>query len=204
MKVYRSVAELIEFHNSVVTVGNFDGVHCGHLKIIERIVYMARRYNCRSVLITFEPHPQIVKPKKINSFGLLTPLKEKIKLLENTGINILLILPFDEKLSQMNAKTFIIKILKGKIKAKYIIIGFNHSFGNQRSGNVRVLQQLSDDYNFSVELVEPIKIKNNDDRLCCYFCHHYAKAGWGQSRALFNYGRQPQDNKQSALYSTGV
>ena len=161
MKVYRSFAEIKEYKNSVVTVGNFDGVHCGHLKIIEKVVYKAKKYNCRSVLITFDPHPQTVKSQKIDSIGLLTPLKEKIRLLENTGINILLILPFDEKLSQMDAKTFIIKVLKEKVKAKYIIIGFNHSFGRQRSGNVNLLQQLSGDYGFSVELVKPVKIENN-------------------------------------------
>lgn len=160
MKIYRSFTELKEPKDSIVTVGNFDGVHGGHLQIIEKLVQKARRFNCRSVLITFQPHPQIVKSKKGDFFGLLTPLDEKITLLKNTAIDILLILPFNKELSQMDAETFIRKVLKEKIGAIHIIIGFNHSFGNKRTGDVSLLQELSDNYNFSVELVEPIKIKN--------------------------------------------
>lgn len=158
MKVYQSLTELREFKDSVVTVGNFDGVHLGHLKIIERLVTKAKSCNCRSVVITLSPHPQIVKSNGESSFALLTPLNEKIRLLENTGLDILLVLPFDEKLSQMKAEDFIVNIIKGKIGAKNIIIGFNHSFGNQRSGDKSLLQQLSDNYDFSVELVRPVKV----------------------------------------------
>ncbi|MFO7891523.1 MAG: bifunctional riboflavin kinase/FAD synthetase [bacterium] len=158
MKVYRSLTELREYKDSVVTVGNFDGVHSGHLNIIERVVHKARKCNCRSVIITFSPHPQIVKSKGESSFSLLTPIEEKIRFLKNTGIDILLVLPFDKNLSRMKAEDFIVKIIKDKIGAKYIIIGFNHSFGNQRSGDIKLLQQLSDDFDFAVELIEPHKV----------------------------------------------
>jgi len=158
MKVYQSLAELKEQKKSVITVGNFDGVHRGHLQIIERLIQKTRRINGRSVVITFNPHPQTVKSKNEDDFALLTPLKEKIELLEYTGIDILLVLPFDKKLSEMKAEDFIIKILKEKIGAKYIIIGFNHSFGNHRSGDVNLLQQLSNEFDFSVELIKPYKI----------------------------------------------
>ena len=94
MKVYRSLAELKNYKESVVTIGNFDGVHRGHRNIIERLVYNSRKYNCRSVVITFSPHPQTVKLKEENSFALLTSLEEKIEFLGNMGIDILLILSF--------------------------------------------------------------------------------------------------------------
>ncbi len=158
MKVYQSLAEIKENKNSVITVGNFDGVHRGHLRIIERLIQKTRRINGRSVVITFNPHPQTVKSKQNDSFALLTPLKEKIELLENTGIDILLVLHFDKHLAGMKAEDFIINILKEKIGAKYLIIGFNHSFGTHRSGDVNLLQQLSGEHNFFVELVKPYKI----------------------------------------------
>ncbi len=158
MKVYRSLEDLKEYKDSVVTVGNFDGIHRGHLKIIERLVHKTRRCNCRSVLITFSPHPQTLKPKKGQFFSLLTPLDEKIDILKNTGIDILLVLPFNNELFQMKADSFIIKIVKEKVGAQYIIIGFNHSFGSQRSGDVNLLQQLSEDFDFTIELVKPCKV----------------------------------------------
>jgi len=158
MKVYQSLEELEKDKNSVITVGNFDGVHRGHLNIIEKLVQKAESLNGRSVLITFNPHPQTIRSNKDDSFALLTPLEEKIELLEHTGIDILLILPFDKQLSRMKAEEFIIKILKEKVGVKYIIIGFNHSFGTHRSGDVTLLKELSDMYNFSVEMIKPYKV----------------------------------------------
>src|SRR6266568_8238869 len=126
--------------NPVVTIGNFDGVHLGHLEIFRRVKQSARELNGVSVVITFKPHPLKVvhSTKKIQ---LINTYAEKEILIEASGIDHLLIIPFDPEFALVTAREFVTDVLVGRIGMKRLIIGYDYNFGRNREGNVTLLQQ---------------------------------------------------------------
>ena len=160
MKIYNDI-ENFNARNPVVSIGIFDGVHVGHKRIIERLNELAAQYNGESVLVTLWPHPkEILQPDKNNSL-LLTTKKEKELLLDKSGIDNLIILPFTREFSQMTFQDFTRYYLINKIKAKHIVIGYNHHFGKDRKGNFEYLNSISKEYGFSVERLSPVIIQNS-------------------------------------------
>jgi riboflavin kinase/FMN adenylyltransferase len=147
------------FEQPVVTVGTFDGVHRGHQRIIKKLVGKAKRKKKKSVLVTFEPHPQsVVAPKSAPK--ILTTLEEKLFLLEKLGIDETLVLNFDKELSGYSAEEFIQKILIDKLNIGDLVIGYDHAFGRNREGRKELLRKASQKYGFGLETVLPVK---NDD-----------------------------------------
>ena len=130
--------------NPVVSIGIFDGVHNGHREIIRQIISLSKTIFGESVLITFWPHPRIVLNKDSKNLRFLTTIEEKKCLLKNTGIDHLIILPFTEKFSQLNACEFITEILVKKIGARYLVLGFNNHFGKNREGNTETIQDCAE------------------------------------------------------------
>lgn len=140
MKVYKDLNSLPPFRNAVITIGSFDGVHFGHRKIVKKVKDLALASGGESVVITFHPHPrQIVFPKD-DTLKLITTTQEKIQLLEQTGIDHLVIVPFTFEFSQLSADEYIQKFLIGKFKPKHIVIGYDHRFGNNRRGDINYLR----------------------------------------------------------------
>jgi riboflavin kinase/FMN adenylyltransferase len=139
------------FGPSLVSVGNFDGAHRAHAYVLGEIVRRARQREAKAVAVTFEPHPaRILRPD--SGLKLLTPLPEKLRLLEVTGIDAVLILPFGRDLSLMTPRQFAERILKKKLHASEVHEGFNFRFGHKAAGDVNVLTQLGQEMGFEVKV----------------------------------------------------
>jgi riboflavin kinase/FMN adenylyltransferase len=151
MKIYHQLADFHPPHYSVVTSGTFDGVHLGHQKILGRLKELAARKQGETVLLTYWPHPRLILQPKDNNLRLLTTLTEKVKLLEELGVDHLIILPFTKELSQMSSEEFIREILVEKIQTKTLVIGYDHKFGKNREGSFEYLQSHSHLFGFDME-----------------------------------------------------
>ena len=130
------------FKNAVITIGNFDGVHKGHQSLFRQVIEKARQINGTSVVMTFAPHP--LKALGISGPPLITRRDQKVELIENCGIDVLLCIRFDKVFASITAHDFIEKVLVNKIGMKAIIIGADYSFGKDRLGNIELLKTQED------------------------------------------------------------
>ena len=143
----------MDIEKTIVTVGSFDGVHCGHRVLLRRVVEIAGRHRLRSVALTFCPHPRQVLDTAGASPLLLNTLGERIAMLEQTGVDNVVVLPFDRDLSQMSASDFVENIVLKKFNAQYLVVGQDHHFGKGRVGDVKHLNNLSFYNDLQVEVV---------------------------------------------------
>ena len=150
MQVFHKIDEIpTGFGPTVVSVGNFDGVHRAHARVLSEIVVRARERGAKSVAVSFEPHPmRILRPD--SGLKLLTPAPEKVRLLEKTGIDAVLLLPFTRDLSLMGPKDFVRQILRDRLRTTEIHEGYNFHFGHKAAGNVELLKQLGREFGFEV------------------------------------------------------
>ncbi len=140
---------------SVVTIGNFDGVHCGHRAVIASVVARAKELNARAVLVTFDPHPAVVlRPDKAPK--LITPLPEKLRLLCALGLDAVVVLPFDAELAQTTARTFATGLLRDRLHAVEVHEGENFRFGYQAAADIVGLVELGRELDFAVKTYEPV------------------------------------------------
>ena len=158
MDCFYDLKKVPNIKNSILTIGTFDGLHLGHQKILNKITQESKKLNKKSVLITFDPKPGTFLFNKKND--TLIPNLIKIKKIERIGIDILLILKFDEKLSNLEADDFLYKFIYKKFKPDKIIIGFNHEFGKNRKGDAEYLIKKSIDYNYKIDVLPKYKKKN--------------------------------------------
>jgi len=135
--------------DSVVTIGTFDGVHVGHQKIIKRLVKIAKKKNLQAIVLTFFPHPRMVLQKD-TKIKLINSIDEKYKLLEERGINHLVVKDFTQDFSRLSAQEFVRELLVEKLKTKHIIIGYDHHFGRNRTANINDLKAFGKIYGFKV------------------------------------------------------
>jgi riboflavin kinase / FMN adenylyltransferase len=194
MRIFYNFDHLVSIPNPVVTTGSFDGVHVGHKAIINRINKIARDIHGESVLITFHPHPRkILFPETAGKdLFLINSQREKIELLRKAGLQNLIIVSFTPEFSHISSIDFIRDILVAKLKAKKIVIGFNHQFGYNREGNFDFLKELGEYYNFEVEEIPEQDIHNETvsstlirkalqdgriQRANAYLDHHYMIIG---------------------------
>jgi len=159
LKVFKDISR-IHAENPVVTIGIFDGVHKGHVEILKRIRKLAALYKGESVVITLWPHPRFVLQPENNELKLLTSLDEKISLIEKTGIDNLLILPFTLQLANITYNRFVSDYLVGFIGARHIVVGFNHHFGKDRKGTFENLQKSAREHDIQAERLDPVIIDN--------------------------------------------
>lgn len=159
MKIFRSINDFKTTDNkkTIVTLGTFDGVHIGHKKIIEKLILNASIHGCESLILTFFPHPRMVLQEK-SEIMLLNTLDEKIQLLEKTGLDNLIIHPFDESFSRLTAEEFVAEILIGKFNIHKIIIGHDHRFGRNRTADINDLTLFGKQYGFEVEQISAQEI----------------------------------------------
>ncbi len=156
MKVIKAIKDIdIEF-DTVVTIGNFDGVHKGHQVLIEKTADYAKARGIKSAVFTFLNHPiNYFVPEKVKN---IFDEKEKERLIESFGIDYLIDIPFDKAMTKISAEQFIVKILKDKIHAKKIVVGHDFTFARNKEGNADVLRDMGHEYGIEVEIVQPIKI----------------------------------------------
>jgi riboflavin kinase/FMN adenylyltransferase len=160
MNVYHGLEEFRKLDNAVVTSGTFDGVHLGHRKILNRLIEVAQQTKGESVVITFYPHPRSVISPDNKIVNLLSTLDEKIELLEKSGIQHLVIIPFTREFSELTSEEFIQKILIQTIGTKTLVIGFDHRFGKNREGSFEYLKAHKENYGFEIEEISRQDIEN--------------------------------------------
>lgn len=160
MKILSSLIEIQRDLNSVVTVGTFDGVHRAHQKILTEVVRCAGERKGRSVVVTFDPHPRTLVGKNAGAVRLLTTLKERIALLQEFDIDVLLIVPFTYEFSRLTPRQFYEKYIVGGIGAAEVIEGYDHSFGRDREAGIAELQAMAREFGFVVRMIEPVTIEN--------------------------------------------
>lgn len=159
MKVYRDVRKF-KVTKPVLTVGSFDGVHLGHLKVVNRLNMIANQNEGESVIFTFSPHPRFVLNPEENTLRLLTTLDEKIALLEKSGVHHLIVFPFTQSFSELSYTDFVRSILVGQLNIDSLVIGYDHKFGKDRKGDFEMLKNLSLAFNFKLEKLDVLLTDN--------------------------------------------
>lgn len=160
MRIYRQIDEFISPCHPVATVGVFDGVHLGHLEIINRLSVIAKGKNCESVIITFEPHPRLVLPHHAD-VKLLQTLAEKLHHFELAGVDSVLVIPFDRQFSKITPHAFIKNVLVDRLQVSHVITGYDHFFGQNRQGDIDLLTEMGRRYNFTVDELPMVTIGSN-------------------------------------------
>lgn len=150
MITVHSISKYTEEHPVVITIGTFDGVHIGHLKILQRIINAAKKTGLKSALLTFFPHPRMVLQSNTD-IKLLNTVAEKAAILERLGLDVLIIQPFTKDFSRLSAIEFVRDILVNILKSKKIIIGYDHRFGRNRNANIKDLIAFGAALDFEVE-----------------------------------------------------
>lgn len=150
MRIYHNIDEFTQLNNAVVTIGTFDGVHTGHRKIIADLKALAAETGGETVLLTFFPHPRMILHPEDESIKMINTINEKAEMLEELGIDHLIITPFSRDFSNQTAEEYIRDILVNKIGTKKIVIGYDHRFGKDRQGGLEDLLRLGPVYGFDV------------------------------------------------------
>lgn len=151
MEVHRNIEALPEFKNTVITIGTFDGVHQGHRKVIGQLAEQAKKVSGESVIITFHPHPRKVVNSSILGIRLITTLEERIELLEELGVDHLVVIPFTEVFANQLPEDYLRDFLVEKFRPHTIIIGYDHRFGRDRAGDFKLLESLQGKYNYQLQ-----------------------------------------------------
>ncbi|QED38664.1 bifunctional riboflavin kinase/FAD synthetase [Antarcticibacterium arcticum] len=150
MKEHKGANAFKSDHHTVITIGTFDGVHAGHQKIIERLVATAKVSQLESAILTFFPHPRMVLQED-SDIKLINTIEERKQLLEKSGVDHLIIHPFTHQFSRLTALEFVRDILVNKLKAKKVIIGYDHRFGRNRTADIDTLKEFGVQFGFEVE-----------------------------------------------------
>ena len=150
MEKVRNFNNLDSKISTVVTIGTFDGVHLGHQKILKRLINTAKETSLKSVVLTFFPHPRMVLQNDAN-IKLINTIEERSTILEASGLDYLCVQKFTKEFSRLTADDFVKKILVDQLRAKRVIIGYDHHFGRNRSANINDLRQFGELYGFEVE-----------------------------------------------------
>lgn len=154
MRVFRSLDNLPNFKNAVLTIGTFDGVHLGHQHIIRQLQNLAKECDGETILLTFHPHPRLVVNPDDDTLKLLNTLEEKIALLERYGIDNLVVIPFTKNFANTTPENYVKDLLWDKFKPHSIVIGYDHKFGKDRKGDIHTIEALSSEYGFEVIEIE--------------------------------------------------
>ncbi len=160
MKVYHSISDFQNVSRPILTTGTFDGVHFGHKIIIDRLKEIAKKQNGETVLLTFSPHPRMVLFPDDHNLQLINTLEEKIKLLEQAGIDHLIIHPFTKSFSRTTSMQFVRDIIVNELNTHKLVIGYNHHFGRNREGSFEHLKEFAPLYGFEVEEISAQLIDN--------------------------------------------
>ncbi len=149
------------FRNPVLTIGNFDGVHIGHMSLFERVRELAATLEGESLVIAFKPHPIKVLDTR-NGPPLITPHEQKLQLIEGAGIDVFLIIQFTREFARMSAQDFVHKIIHEKIGARAVVVGPDYRFGHNREGDIPALTQMGQKLNFEVHVVPDLTVNGRE------------------------------------------
>ena len=159
MTIYNNINEFSSTDNTILTIGTFDGVHLGHQKVLERLTNSAKENKLESTVLTFFPHPRtILNPNK--PLKLINSVKERTELLNRSKVDNLIIHPFDKNFSELDPEKYVVEILVKKLKAKIILIGYDHKFGKNRTADITDLKIYGKKYGFKVIEIKAEEISN--------------------------------------------
>ncbi len=145
------------FSRTVVTVGNFDGVHLGHRAILSRVKARAKELGSQAVVLTFEPHPvKVLRPQA--NLPLLTTPAQKFRLLAEAGMEAVVVLPFTREFSTLSARDFVVQYFVERLKVREVVVGHDYSFGRNREGNIELLKELGQTLGFTVQVVWAVEV----------------------------------------------
>lgn len=169
MKVHYSTDQLPAFRNAVITIGTFDGVHCGHQQIINTLKTEAAKVGGESVIITFHPHPRKVVSSAVTGIRLINTLTERIELIEKTGVDHLVVVAFTDYFANQSAEEYISDFLVDKFHPHTIIIGFDHRFGHGRVGNFKLMEEKAAVFNYILKEIpehvsDAVKVSSSNIR----------------------------------------
>jgi riboflavin kinase / FMN adenylyltransferase len=147
------------FRRTVITIGNFDGVHLGHRSILARVVHRARELGGQSVAVTFDPHPlKLLRPEM--NLPLLNTPEQKLNLLAACGLDATVVLPFTREFAALPARDFVTDYLCRRLKAREVVIGHDYCFGRGREGNIDLLKEIGAGLGFTVQVVWAVEADN--------------------------------------------
>ena len=155
MKVFNQINDVRDCAGSVVTIGTFDGLHRGHQEIIKTLTTIAATKGSPAAVITFEPHPRHILDKK-NKLSLLMSLDKKEALLEELGVDVLLVIPFTEEFSRITAEAFMDDVIMKHFHPTDIVIGYDHHFGHKRQGSPKFLQDYAGKRGIKLDIINPV------------------------------------------------
>jgi len=158
MQVYRFQKKPVDIPRTVVTIGNFDGIHLGHRELISAAVNEAHLRGCASALVTFNPHPQEIIHSQQSVSHICTSVHQ-LRLLEEQGLYEVHVIQFTSEMSQMHPEDFALQFLIKRFDLVKLVIGYDFRFGKHRAGDFKLLENLSQQFNFSLEEIAPVQQK---------------------------------------------
>ena len=160
MRIYHQINEFTSPCHPVATVGVFDGVHLGHMQIINWLLASAQDKKCESVIVTFEPHPRLVLPHHAE-VRLLQTLDEKLQRFELAGVDAVLVIPFDREFARVTPRDFIKNILVEGLQVSHVVTGYDHFFGQNRQGDFDLLTEMGKEFDFTVDELPMVVVGPN-------------------------------------------
>ena len=169
MKVHYSTDQVPAFKNAVITIGTFDGVHLGHRLIINRLKEEAEKAGGESVIITFHPHPRKIVSSIVTGIRLINTLAERTELLDKTGVDHLVVVPFTDFFANQTGEEYIRDFLVQKFNPHTIIIGYDHRFGKERNGDYKLMEEKAIVYNYQIKeipehILDAVKVSSTNIR----------------------------------------
>jgi riboflavin kinase/FMN adenylyltransferase len=144
-----------KIRNPVATIGNFDGVHKGHQALFKKVIERASDIDGTSLVITFDPHPiKVMAPDRLKP--LITGLEQKKELVTDLGLDVLLLIQFTREFAAISAREFVKAILVDRLRIKEIVVGYDYAFGHNRKGNIEILQEMGQKFDFTVHQIGPV------------------------------------------------
>jgi riboflavin kinase/FMN adenylyltransferase len=141
--------------NSVLTIGNFDGVHAAHRQLLRRVVELGREHNLKPAVLTFDPHPtRVVAPQRAPR--LLTTVEERVALIREQGVEEVVVLPFTAEVARLSPEQFVEQIVVGQLHARIVMVGDNFRFGHKQAGNIKILSELGVRFGFQTHVVDAV------------------------------------------------
>lgn len=227
MRIFRNFEEASCILNPVITTGSFDGVHAGHKTILKRLNKLAKENNGESVLITFHPHPRkVLYPETIGkTLKLINTQEEKIELLRKSGIDNIIVVKFTREFATTTSEQFVREYIHGLLKARVVVVGFNHHFGFNKEGDYKQLWGWRKKYNFEAEEIPMQEVQNETvsstkirqaisegyiQRANAYLDHYYIIMGRAEvylttdAYALVSFVKIPLTEETKLLPATGI
>ena len=161
MDICKNLNTITHFNKSVLTIGSFDGMHCGHIEIIKELIKKAGKNKCPSIVITFNPHPKCILHKGGDEIlNVLMDINKKLDIFEQYQIDYVWLIPFDEDFAQISADKFLDSYIMKYFNPTDIVVGYDHHFGHKRKGDARFLNNEKARYNYNLYVKDPITIDN--------------------------------------------